>query len=136
MKPMPFVFDACAMIAFLTGEPGSQDVEALLAKDENCVAHAVNMCEVYYDFLKACGDEAIASSAIKDLQSVGIGTREDMDFGFWSVAGRQKAKGGIALADCFAVALALRISGAVVTSDHKEFDPIVQQGQCPVKFIR
>ncbi len=92
---MPFVLDACAMIAFLRGEAGSEIVEELLAKDESYVGHAINMCEVYYDFLKAGCEEATAAKVINDLEAVGVNTRKDMDFGLYSVAGRQKAKGSI-----------------------------------------
>jgi len=47
---MPFVLDACAMIAYLQGEKGSSLVRQLLL-DEDCMAHAVNLCEVFYDYL-------------------------------------------------------------------------------------
>jgi PIN domain nuclease of toxin-antitoxin system len=133
---MPFILDACAMIAFLRDEEGSSSVEELLNKDDICVAHAINMCEVYYDFLRASGDESIARGAIQDLEAVGISTREDMDFNLWSIAGKHKAGGRISLADCFAIALALRVGGTVVTTDHKEFDPIARRGHCPIRFVR
>lgn len=133
---MPFVLDACAMIAFLRDEDGSEAVADLLNKDDACIAHAINMCEVYYDFLRASGDESIAREAIRDLESVGINTREDMDFSFWCVAGQHKVRGRISIADCFAIALALRVGGTIVTTDHKEFDPIDKQGHCSIRFVR
>ena len=135
---MNFVMDACSMIAYLRGEDGSEVVESILMKEENrCVAHAINLCEVYYDFIRA-KDEETAREAITDLQSTGIITTEDMDSSFWQEAGKFKAKEKISLADCFAIALAIRENATLVTSDHHEFDPIVKNENCPVlvQFIR
>ena len=48
------VLDACAMIAFLRGEPGADVVRAILHNPSDaCYAHAINLCEVYYDFVRA-----------------------------------------------------------------------------------
>ena len=135
---MTFVLDACSMIAYLRGEPGSEIVESILIKDENrCVAHSINLCEVYYDFIRA-KDEETALAAVTDLQSIGIITAEYMDSSFWQEAGKFKAKNNISLADCFAIALAIRENAILLTSDHHEFDPIVENGNCPVpvRFIR
>lgn len=131
------VLDACAMIAFLRGEPGADVVEALfLDKNTTCMAHAVNLCEVYYDFMRAA-DENTARGAIADLEAKGLVAREDMDPQLWQEAGRYKATiKKISLADCFAMALANRIQANLYTSDHHEFDPIAASGICSVKFIR
>ena len=134
---MPFVFDACALIAFLRDEAGADQVERLLADEHaECLAHAVNLCEVYYDFLRASNEEAVARGAIEDLTALGLVAREDLDPLFWQDAGRYKAKGRISLADCFAIALSQRVGGTVVTTDHAEFDPIAARNQCRVRFIR
>ncbi len=45
---MTCVLDACAVIAFLRGEEGADAVTSLLL-NEDCMAHAVNLCEIYYD---------------------------------------------------------------------------------------
>ncbi|MGA3096536.1 MAG: hypothetical protein ABSF25_08800 [Bryobacteraceae bacterium] len=48
---MLFVLDASAMIAYLRDEPGAGRVsEALLDPDGQCIAHVLNLCEVFYDF--------------------------------------------------------------------------------------
>jgi PIN domain nuclease of toxin-antitoxin system len=131
------VLDACAMIAYLRGEPGADVVEALLLdKNNSCVAHAVNICEVFYDFMRAA-DENAAHTAIADLESMGLVVREDMDSQFWQQAGKYKATiKKVSLADCFAMALTNRIQANLYTSDHHEFDPIAASGICSVKFIR
>lgn len=48
---MAYILDACALIAFLRDEDGADIVESTLI-DQDCVAHAINFCEVYYDCLR------------------------------------------------------------------------------------
>jgi predicted nucleic acid-binding protein len=131
-----FVFDACALIAYLRNEVGADVVEELLVDTGNqCLVHAVNLCEFYCDFLRAA-DETASDAAIADLDAIGLIIREDMDPAFWQAAGKLKARGGLSLADCFAIALTMRVGGELVTSDHREFDPIASSGVCPVHFFR
>lgn len=88
---MSIVLDACAMIVYLRGEPGADVVEALLLdKNSPCLTHAVNLCEVFYDFMRAA-DEIAAHAAIADLESMGLVVREDMDAQFWQEVGRYKS---------------------------------------------
>lgn len=131
------VIDACAMIAFLRDEPGAEFLEAILTHPaDRCFAHAVNLCEVYYDFLRTT-DVRTARSAIADLGRAGIHTRRDMSQKFWQRVGWLKGTiRKISLADCFAVALSERLLGDVVTSDHREFDPLVAAKSARVTFIR
>jgi len=132
------VLDACALIALLRNEPGGGAVRSLLADDEcRCFIHAVNLCEVYYDCLRNY-DEAKADQMLDDLAICGLLLRDDMDAELWKKAGHLKARGRIALADAFAVALAEREHSTLVTSDHHEFDPLLASGALPirVRFIR
>jgi predicted nucleic acid-binding protein len=131
-----YVMDAGPMIAYLQGEAGGTVVQALLADTTNtCYTHAVNMMEVYYHFLRAF-DEPTAEQAVADLITDGIVLREDIDESFWKGIGKLKAQGRISIADCFCIALAQRIGGELVTTDHHEFDPLVPLGLCPIQFIR
>lgn len=86
---MIYVLDACAMIAYLRGEPSADVVERVLI-DRSCFAHSINLCEVFYDFHRAGGENA-ATSAINDLRIMGTIERNDLDEVFWQDAGRQKA---------------------------------------------
>lgn len=131
---MIYVLDACAMIAYLRGEPGADVVERVLI-DRSCFAHSINLCEVFYDFHRAGGENA-ATSAINDLRIMGTIERNDLDEVFWQDAGRQKASGRISLADCFAIALTNRVGGTLLTSDHHEKDRIAASGGCSIAFIR
>jgi predicted nucleic acid-binding protein len=129
------VLDACAVIAYLRGEPGAQVVKQLLLADADVVIHAANLCEVYYDFVRAAGTQA-AENAIADVAAIGVQTVEDMDLPFLRDVGQIKANNRVSFADCFAIALSRRRSADVVTSDRTEFEPIQQAGICGVTFIR
>jgi predicted nucleic acid-binding protein len=132
-----FAFDSSAMIALLRQEAGWEVARDLAADVSNtCYAHAANLCEVFYDFRRT-GGEANAQNAIQDLLAMGISPREDMDALFWQDAGRLKADHRrVSLADCFCMALARRVNGELLTTDHHEFDPIAPLGLCPIRFIR
>jgi predicted nucleic acid-binding protein len=133
---MSTVIDACALIAFLRDEPGAEAVQSLFALPQTCYVHALNLCEVYYDFWRASNREA-AESAIADLLSLGIQERDDMDSGFWREAGRVKAiYRRVSLADCCALALANRLGARLVTADRHEFEPLLAAGVCQIEFIR
>ncbi len=130
------ILDACAMVALLRYEPGEDVVWAHLSDpDNNCYAHAVNLCEVFYDFHRDAGESA-ATGAIDDLKALGIIARDDFDEVFWKEAGRLKARGKVSLADCFAITLTNRVVGTLLTSDHHEMDKIAAAGICPITFIR
>ncbi len=130
------VLDASAMVAYANGEPGGDVVDALLRDpDVFCYAHAINRCEVFYGALRAT-DERTARQLISDLYADGVVERRYLSRRFWSRVGRLKSRGGISLADCFCVALAQQLGGQVVTADHREFDPLVPLGICPILFIR
>jgi len=131
------VFDACALIAILENEPGADVVAELLEETANrCLIHAVSACEVYYDLLRrGTIDEAGALVAL--LTEYDLDLIETLPSDLWSIAGKLKAEWRrVSLADCFALALAIREGGTLVTSDHHELDPIAAAGACPIRFIR
>jgi predicted nucleic acid-binding protein len=79
----------------------------------------------------------LTDAAVRDLWRAGISCRDDLSPSFWQSAGALKAlQRRISLADCFAVTLARNLSGALVTADHHEFDPLVASGRYAISFIR
>lgn len=132
------VFDACAMIAYLKGEPGA-DIVANLLKDNTLMrfAHGLNVSEVYYNVLKT-SDQSTAQAAIGMLVTDGITIRNDFDDRLWKGAATWQA--GLlpkpSLADCLCLEFALRVNGQVVTCDHLHFDRVANDSICPVHFIR
>ncbi|MEA2173567.1 MAG: hypothetical protein QOD00_1159 [Blastocatellia bacterium] len=133
---MIYVLDACAIIAALRKEAGAKIVkQALLEAGGQCIAHSVNLCEVYYIFHRNAG-EKVAAQAIEDIRTLGLVERSDFDEAFWKEAGNLKAQGKISLPDCFAITLTNRVGGTLLTSDHGEMDPLAAAGVCSITFIR
>lgn len=134
---MDFVLDASAMIAYLRNEPGAERVQqALLDSSQRCFAHALNLCEVFYDFHRAA-DQETALNALTDLRKAGVIENSDIDPQFWQTAGMLKANHRrISLADCFALTLSGRLGATILTADHHEFDPLVERGIAQIQFIR
>ncbi len=134
---MNIILDACAVIALFRGELGAEVVEQYLLNPEySCSIHAVNLCEVYYDFLRVDGVQE-AERVTQELIDVGVNVRSDLDDVFWRAIASYKATiRRISLADCFALALANKLNGTVLTSDRKEFEPVVILNICPITFIR
>jgi PIN domain nuclease of toxin-antitoxin system len=133
---MSTVLDASALISFLRDEPGAEAVENLLSLTQTCYVHALNLCEVYYDFWRASSQET-AESAIADLMNLGIEERNDLDSQFWREAGRVKAVyRRVSLADCCALALANRLGAKLVSADCHEFEPLLTAGICQIELIR
>lgn len=134
----PYIFDASALLAYLKDERGTEVVEELLLhSDVPCFAHAVNICEVYYNILALAGERA-ADSALAGLLSDGLTVREDLDPDMVAKAAHYKVgqQARRPIADCFCLALADRFNGEIVTADHPDFDGIAESGECRVRFIR
>src|SRR2546421_5413069 len=101
---MIYVLDACAMIAFLRDEAGAEVVEqALLETDSQCIAHSINLCEIFYVVWRD-GGEVAATETVDDLAAVGVVERNDSDQEFWREVGKLKAvQKKVSLADCCAI---------------------------------
>jgi predicted nucleic acid-binding protein len=130
------------MIAYLRHEPGWNVVADLLRDTANaCVAHAVNLSEVFRYF-RASSDQATARAAISTLFTDGVLAREDMEQPFWEDIAEMivlaRATPGLTLpiADAFGIAMARRLGCELVSSDHKDLDPLLPLGLCAVRFIR
>ena len=133
---MTYAFDAGPMIAYLTGEDGSEVAERILLENPaQCYAHVFNLAEIYYIFLRRRGVNA-AEEALRTLYGAGIIPRDDADDVFWKSAATFKGLHALALPDGFCLALGQRLKATVVTTDHTEFDPLVTLGYCPILFIR
>ncbi len=133
---MKYVIDSSALIALLWNEHGGLVTAQLIDDpDSSCFIHVINLCEVYYDFIRRAG-ETQARDTIEDLSSI-LFVRDDLDSEFWKHAGEYKAElKRVSLADCFCLTLAKRLNANLVTADHHEFDIINTQRIISVKFIR
>ena len=133
-----FVFDACALIAYLNDEDGAIVVADLLARARSeqiqLYAAAVNVYELYYDCLKR--DVETARQLLDDVYGLPITVVEALDRPVMQGAGAFKVAYRIALADSIALGLAQHLGAQVVSSDHQEFDPIERDGKARFRWIR
>lgn len=131
------ILDACAAIALVKNEMGAEIVETyLLDANYQCLIHNVNLCEVYYGFLRSDGEE-FTKNIIDMLQASNIIFCDDLSINFWQQVATYKATiKRISLADCFALTLANREKGILITSDRKEFEPVIPLDICHIRFIR
>ena len=100
---MNHALDACAMIAYLRGEPGQIIVDGFLNNPaDTCYAHTINLLEVYYDFIRKY-NEPVARQALADLATAGVIERRDMNRGFVLRVGQPRPGGGSRFPIAFAL---------------------------------
>lgn len=69
------ILDANALIAYFKGENGQDRIADLLRDEQNILAiHAVNLCEVYYGYYRADGQEQ-ADTARHSMESISSDNR-------------------------------------------------------------
>jgi len=122
-----YVLDACALMAALYGEKGANVVKAAFDKADEGTAkiimHKANLLEVYYDLLRNLGKEK-ANVILSEIKKRPIEIIAEISDEFFETAGRLKGTYKISFADSFALAQAAVCDGALLTSDHHEFDAI------------
>lgn len=132
-----FVLDACALIALIKKEQGFEIIQPLLTNPSmQCFIHVINLCEVVYDSLRR-EPSLNVDQLVSNVEAFGLQIHWNIDLETLTRAAYLKAQWRrIALADCFALALAQQIEGILVTSDHGEFDPLVSVGEKSIQFFR
>ena len=137
--PPRFVLDACALIAYLNDEEGAEQVQMRLSEAVEqrafILMSAVNFCEVYYDCLRAKGEQE-ASRLFEQVQKLPIDILREIDDPLLKEAGRMKVQGKISLADAFALVTAKLMDATMMSSDHHEFDVIEEKGEVKIEWIR
>lgn len=138
MAAKRFVIDACALIAYLNGEPGSDAFESLLQQSRNgeaeLYASSINIYEVYYDCLRR--DTQTAQQLLDDLYCLPMTIMETIDRNVMQAAGFFKTKYRVSLADSIALALAQHLDARLVSTDHHEFDTIEKAGIIQFLWLR
>ncbi len=134
---MKYVPDACALIAFFDAEDGGPTVsDLILTPTARLSIHSINMCEVFYHFLRTSGPHA-ANVILQDVLSFGIAIPDETPPQLWKAAADLKARyKRLSLADAIGVAYAAAIDGTFVTADHKELEPLARDGVCKFFFFR
>lgn len=119
---MSVCLDAFALMAWLQNEPGAGQIEAYLQqaqaeKEQKCFVSLLNLGEVYYQLYRKKGvgkadsfwDEALRG--VIPLSVVEVTRKRILE------ASRLKAHYPIALADAFAIQLALEMQAPLITGD-------------------
>ncbi|MDR1932993.1 MAG: type II toxin-antitoxin system VapC family toxin [Spirochaetales bacterium] len=134
-----YVLDACALIAFLDKEPGGSVVAELFQKAEAgeiCIyITSIQLLEVYYDRIRVIGRD-YADTFLQTFYGSSIKIVHEFSRENIRTAGRLKATYPLSLADAIACAVASSIDAALVTSDHKEFEPVEQHENINFFWIR
>ena len=134
-----YVLDACALIAFLRQEQGTDKVkehfDAALTDECKILIHKVTIVEALYDQKKADStlDLDYVLTSIMDLPLTVTASLED---NFIKTAALYKVDYRISFADCFVLALAKLEAAKVITSDHHEFEAIERRGELQFEWFR
>jgi predicted nucleic acid-binding protein len=136
-----YVIDACALIAAITDEEGSDVLAdkfaAAIADSESTIIlmHKLNLLEVYYDIYRRSGEDA-AKLLLEEMKSNPVTIVSEISDDLFSEAGRLKATYSVSIADTFALALAKTSGARLITSDHHEFDVLEEHGEAQFLWIR
>lgn len=130
------VLDACALIAFLNDEPGSEVVAAVLQEAPSVEISVVNLLEIAYDAVRRSGDPQSAREILDTVQQLPINIHWNISDSVFHHAAHFKARFRISLADAFALALAKTPDAPVATSDHHEFDHLETEEVARFIWIR
>jgi predicted nucleic acid-binding protein len=133
-KPTHIV-DASALIAYFKGEDGESKFTELLNDERNVLAmHVVNLCEVYYGYLRSDWLEKAEEAWTKANGILGI--IQSLDAQFVKRVGRWKVDHNLGLADAFAAATAEENGCPLVTTDHNDFEEVARTGALQIIWLR
>jgi predicted nucleic acid-binding protein len=139
-QPVLYVLDASALIAFLTAEEGSILVATLLAQARKGEIElhlaAINLLEVYYDYLKRGASKKEATEFLDSLYHLPLSVIDRLDRPWLEQAAMLKVTFNISVADSLGLALAQQLQASLVTADHHEFDAIEAAGVARFHWIR
>jgi len=134
-----YVLDACALVAYLNDELGSDIIERILneaiANKALLSMGKVNLLEVYYGIFRDFGYEK-ADEVLTEIRSLPIQIISDLSDDVFREAGRLKAENKISLADSLALGLAIITGDHLLTSDHHEFDALEGKEDIQFAWIR
>jgi len=134
-----YVLDACALIAVLQDEAGSDKVTSVINMayigKAIVLMNKVNLLEVYYDVYRLRGKEQ-AEIILFEMKKIPVTVISDFSDDIFHEAGRIKATYKISVADAFALAQASVTEGFLLTADHHEFDIIEKKDRIKFDWIR
>jgi len=136
---MVCVFDACALIAYLHNEPGSDTINDLLKKaidsEIEIYMNIINLIEVHYANIRILGKDQ-ASIILEKILASPIQVVSVISDQIFHEASRLKSVYKISLGDCIGLATAFEFSGQFVTSDHHELDAVAEDEPSLIFWFR
>ena len=134
-----YILDACAIIAFLSGEQGSENVKQLFQDAiENKIIlkmNQINLLEVYYNSIKKY-DQNVANKILEGISELPIEIIIGLKNEVLKEAGRIKIKYKIPLGDSIVVAECIIGNGILVTSDHNDFEKLQKGENISINWFR
>ena len=134
-----YILDACALIAVLAREKGSDIIRNLFQKTIEqqavLIMNKFNFLEVYYIIYRTYG-KAEADKLADTIKQMPIIIREILTDALLKEAGRLKAEYKISIADSIAIAETIINKGTLVTSDHYEMDPVEKGEKINITWFR
>ena len=134
-----FVLDACALIALINNEDGSDIIEDVIRKAQagnaSIIMNKLNLLEVYYDAYRTYGED-VANKLINNINKPPFSIHAELSDDVFKEAGRLKASYKISIADSVALAETIISGGKLLTSDHHEFDVIEKAENIEFHWIR
>ena len=134
-----YILDACALIAFLADETGSDKIEEIIqnAIDEKVILkiNQINLLEVYYFIFNLYGQNE-ANRALEKIMEFPIEIKIGLNEDGFKVAGRIKSKYKIPLGDSIAAAECIIENGILVTSDHNDFEKVADTEIIKINWFR
>lgn len=115
---MAIVLDSWALLALLNDEPAAGRVERAWLQEKPAMC-SVNLGEVLYALIRIHGEEPARRAVEKARVELSV---LDPDWGLVVEAAAIKAGGGLAYADCFALATARQAGAQLWTGDPELID--------------
>jgi predicted nucleic acid-binding protein len=134
-----FILDACALIALLAGETGSEKIRDLVqeAIDGKIILkmNQINLLEVYY-YLCNVYNQDEANKALEKIRKFPIVIKNGLNEDKFKEAGRIKSIYKIPLGDSIVIAECIIEKGIIVTSDHNDFEKIMNKENIKINWFR
>lgn len=127
---MRYVLDATALVAILQGEVGAREASSVAL---DATVTAINFAEARDHLGRSVGDSQRAGTALQAMVDHGLGVVAcDRDLAEVAAGIRTEhyhpKRRSISLADCFAIALALRDRRSLVSSDRDQLRVAAEVG--------
>ena len=131
-----YAIDACALIAFFHGEVGGEKLQELFINPENVFfIHAINVSEVYYDFLKR-SNKKDANAFLEDCKKLPVEIIWNINEEILKLASLFKTKYKISIADSYFLAITQINNATPISTDHHEFDIIEKNNDFNFFWLR